>query len=175
MSEQFSCSEPTAKMIAEQLSLKEENVLKLDKIYKKIIRDIPYQYLAHIIRTIEEYVRNIDKEAGFFRITCTPIKDNKAIKGLAIAKYHKPYSFDISYDDSMPEIQKRVCIAHELGHLLVSIIHDRNYDRASHEPLSTVYGILITLHKKFCSDTKKTSSSDEEIIKDFKEMAGTNK
>ncbi len=175
MHNKFSCSPDTLKKMSEEFSIQEESIIQISQTYEKLINNIPYQYLAHIIRTIEEYVRNKVSGAGFFRITCKPIKNNAKVKGLASATYQKPYSFDIVYDDSMPEINKRVCIAHELGHLLVSVMFDQNYDRKPHEPLSSVYGILITLHKKYCKNTEKTKLSDEEIISDFKEMTSINK
>lgn len=171
MANKLFCNDPLlAAKISGEFPLKTENVASMIDMYEHLIKIIPYQYLAHIIRTIEEYVRQYVQGADFFRITCKPIKDNKKIQGLASATYQKPYSFDIVYDDSMPEIKKRVCIAHELGHLLVSIKPDRNYNIAPHEPLSSVYGILITLHKKYCKDVQKTSQSTDEIIKDFKNM-----
>ncbi len=175
MDNHFEAQSNTVKMISEKFLLNTDSIVKVNDGYNELINNIPYQYLAHIIRTIEEYVRRKVPKADFFRITCKPIKDNPKIKDLASAKYHKPYSFDIVYDGDMPEIKKRVCIAHELGHLLVCVMLGQNFDRQKHEPLSSVYGILITLHKKFCQGIQKTSELDEKIIQDFKDMTNLSK
>lgn len=179
MKNKFSCPDSAIRKISEEFPLNEKNIVKISKLYEKLIDEIPYQYLAHIIRTIEEYIRTHIKGADFFRITCKPIKNNEKIKGLASATYQKFYSFDIVYDDSgdndESEINKRVWIAHELGHLLVSVMLDQHYNLKPHEPLSSVYGILITLHKKFCKNTERTSISDDEIINDFKKILAMHK
>lgn len=167
MSDKFNCSTAARKKISKEFQLTEENISDVNKAYNKLIKNIPYQYLAHIIRTIEEYVRKTVKGADYFRITCMPAKPEDKMIG---ATYQKPYSFDILYDSNKSEIERRVFIAHELGHLLVSVMLNQNYGRQAHEPLSSVYGILITLHKMSCRDTERTSLSEEEIIEDFKKL-----
>lgn len=165
----FSCDQKTKKDVANLFDIKETSIDKMIEDYNRLIQNIPYQYLAHIIRTMEVYIRKNIPKSDFFRITCNPTKtSNDMIKGQAIAKYAKPYSFDIIYDKDMDDLQKRVCIAHELGHLFLVIMKDREYDD-KHEPLSTVYGILTMLHKQDFKNKEK-HKSDQAVLADFSLM-----
>lgn len=143
----FDFADEEIKTISNRFGIKKESIDALIVDYQKLIQDIPYQYLAHIIRTMETYVRKNVKDAQFFRITCEPTPEsNEALKGLAGATYHERYSFDIVYDKEMKDKDKRVCIAHELGHLFLVIMQNTEYD-AKHEPLSSIYGLLTMIHK----------------------------
>lgn len=115
----------TKNKIIQLLDVKEEVIDEYIKRYNTVT-DIPYQYLAHIIRTLETYVRK--KEGfGYFRITCTPTKDMARIaENLAAGFYDEKRSYDIYYDEYLPELQKRVAIAHELGHLFFIMEFDKN-------------------------------------------------
>ena len=62
--------------------LKEENIDNFESAYNKIVTEIPYQYLAHIIRTLETYVQE-KMDSPFFRITCTPADMGSVAQGLA--------------------------------------------------------------------------------------------
>lgn len=168
--QEFKCCEDTKHDICKTFSLKQESVDILTEDYKKLIQTIPYQYLAHIIRTMEVYIRNISPEWQFFRITCSPTNEsNKFLKELACATYQKFDSFDIVYDKDMTSLQKRVCIAHELGHLFLVVMTNREYGD-NHEPLSTVYGILTMLHKQQFQNKDKKHRSEQDVIADFSQM-----
>ena len=143
----FDFTDEEIKTISNRFDIKEETISTLIADYQKLIQNIPYQYLAHIIRTMETYVRKNIKDAQFFRITCEPTPEsNDALKGLAGATYHERHSFDIVYDKEMDGKDKRVCIAHELGHLFLVIMQKTGYD-VKHEPLSSLYGLLTMIHK----------------------------
>lgn len=168
--QEFKCSEETKRDICKIFSLKRDNVDVLMKDYKELVDTIPYQYLAHIIRTMEVYIRNLAPEWQFFRITCNPTNEsNEFLKELAIATYQEFDSFDIIYDKDMNPLQKRVCIAHELGHLFLVIMKNTNYEDR-HEPLSTVYGILTMLHKQQFQNKNKKHRSEQDVVADFSQM-----
>lgn len=167
---EFKCSEETKHDICKAFSLKKDSVDILTDDYRNLIKTIPYQYLAHIIRTMEVYIRNLAPEWQFFRITCTPTNEsNEFLKELACATYQEFDSFDIVYDKDMNPLQKRVCIAHELGHLFLVITKKRNYGD-KHEPLSTLYGILTMLHKQQFQHKDKKHRSEQDVIADFSQM-----
>jgi len=69
----------------------------------------------------------------------------------------------------MTPLQKRVCIAHELGHLFLEVMPNREYGDA-YEPLSTVYGILTMLHKQQFQNKDKKHKSEQDVIADFSQM-----
>ncbi len=181
MGNSFKCEPETLNRIYEEFKVDTKKVEMLKKYYEKMVESIPYQYLAHIIRTIEVYVRDNIEGSEDFRITCKPIS-TKMLKDLAYGElshdsYKEFYSYDILYyrnekeNTELDEIQQRVCIAHELGHLLLIIMTKTDFTISNHEPLSTVYGILITLHKLSCKDTKRTGFSQKEVMDGFVLMA----
>lgn len=155
----------TKNKIKQLLGVKEKLIDEYIKRYNTIT-DIPYQYLAHIIRTLETYIRKKDG-FGYFRITCTPTKDMSFIaKDLCGGFYNEKCSYDIYYDECLPELQKRVAIAHELGHLFFILEFYRN-ETDTHEPLSSLFGIITMLHKFQMAHSKEYHKSEEDIIRDF--------
>ncbi|MGP1520513.1 MAG: ImmA/IrrE family metallo-endopeptidase [Treponema sp.] len=156
-------------------NISQDNISSISDWYDKLIKNVPYQYLAHIMRTMEDYIRKNIPKAESFRITCMPTEESKdELKDLACATYQEGYSFDIVYDRNMSESRKRVCIAHELGHLWLVITTNKEYE-SNHEPLSSVFGLLIMLHKLDYKKQSKSSlshkqdvcDSEEELIREF--------
>ena len=135
--------------------------------YNKILSQSPYEYLAHLIRTMEIFVRN-QKNKDYFRITVTPNDSTSDIESLAWASYSGDwYSFDIYYDMKLDEIQKRVAIAHELGHLFYDVISE-TAEQAERETLSTLFGIAAMLHKYQCKSDVPLYLSEEDLVSKFK-------
>lgn len=158
-------STETKRKIEKTLSVSAENIDKLEKLYNKILNGISYQYLAHIIRTLETYIRE-NKNMPFFRITCNPSKPEEPAKGLAWGLYRPTYSYDISYDETANEVQARVAIAHELGHLFC-IVELGTKAGTNSEPLSSLFGIIAMLHKFQMLNQKEHHKSESDIIADF--------
>ena len=77
---QFVMTSEKEKFIAEQFEVKHETVSDLFKKYTELNSLNKKQYLAHIMRSLEEYIR-IHCEAPFFRITCRASSENPALKG----------------------------------------------------------------------------------------------
>lgn len=158
-------SEETRTEIEKTLSVTQENIERVERLYNKILNGISYQYLAHIIRTLETYIRE-NKDMPFFRITCNPAKPEEPAKGLAWSLYCPSYSYDISYDETADEVQTRVAIAHELGHLFCIVELGTKASNNS-EPLSSLFGIIAMLHKFQMLNQKKHHKSENDIIADF--------
>lgn len=175
MTNTFHLNNTRLNKIEDSFKIHKESILQLKDDYTKLVENVPYQYLAHIMRTMEDYIRKNVEKAEYFRITCMPTEESKdELKDLACATYQEKYSFDIVYDRNMSETRKRVCIAHELGHLWLVIQTNKNYD-STHEPLSSIYGLLIMLHKLDCQKQNSNSEArgeeteveEDKLIKEF--------
>lgn len=162
---QYKCKNTTVSSIAETFGVTPDNVEALNELYNKLIDCVPYQYLAHIIRNLESYVRSKEKSPKF-KILCLPMKGpTDTVKQLACARYKKGSSFTIVYDDRIDEKQKRIVIAHELGHLFLAVEAERGYEE-NHEPLSSVFGVISMLHKNEVAGSK-IKVAEVDLIKEF--------
>lgn len=154
-------------LIANQFSTSKDAIKACTDSYNKILSYSPYEYLAHLIRTMEIFVRN-QKNKEYFRITVTPNNSISGIESLAWASYSGDwYSFDIYYDEKLDEIQKRVAIAHELGHLFYDVISETP-EQSDRETLSTLFGIAAMLHKYQCKSDVPLYASEEDLVSKFK-------
>lgn len=163
----FLTSEIKKQIKRELKPLTDSNITTVETAYKEIVEKIPYQYLAHLIRTMEMYAQE-KLGCPFFRITCSPVEMRKVAQGLASGQYYDRTSFDIVYDSESDEMQTRVAIAHELGHLFVILLNDGQNTEDKHEPLSSLFGITAMIHKRIDNSGKKRChKSDEDIVKDF--------
>lgn len=134
--------------IAEAFSTDREIVTILEKVHNDLA--ITEQYLAHVIRAMESYMRKITGNQ-FFCIFCEPSLDGL---GMGSAQYfHEPF-FVIHFDRTMAVKDLRVYLAHELGHLfIIVIVNDKRAPRArlnindNAEPLSSLFGILTMADK----------------------------
>ena len=142
---QFVMDSVKEKFIAEQFNVKQETVSDLFKKYTDLNSLNKKQYLAHIMRSLEEYIR-VNCNAPFFRITCKASSANPALKGTGCASYKKRQSFNIVYDSNLDPKSARVVIAHELGHLFWITLSEREYTD-THEPLSSIFGIFTIMDK----------------------------
>lgn len=157
--------------MSESFHINVEQIKELQNKYKKLYESVKGQYLAHIIRSLEEYIRK-ELNAPFFTITCRPSSYNNALKGTGCASYIEGISFNIVYDCSLDAKSTRVIIAHELGHLFNAILFDKKYDEIK-EPLSSIFGIFTIIDKNnfYANETKPLlHKSCKDIIDDFKQL-----
>lgn len=157
--------EETKEEIQKTLEIEQRTICDFETRYEKLKNGISYQYLAHIIRTLETYIRE-NKKMNFFRITCHAKETNDKTKGLAWASYRKGFSYDICYDETAEGLQKRVAIAHELGHLFYLIEFDKTMDD-THEPLSSLFGIIALIDRQETLKSVEKHPSEKAIIQDF--------
>ena len=133
--------------ISGMFGIPEDRVNSLHTMYQnKIYRAMKRHYLAHVIRTMEEVLRELPNNE-MFRIICTPIAEDSRNIGIASAHYYKGRFFAIYYHPKTDEKQLRVMLAHELGHLflleLVNTSFGLDYsEKTEIEPISTIMGIF---------------------------------
>lgn len=155
--------------IAETFNVSEESVKKVRSMYDDVSKNIKFQYLAHVIRTVEQNIRKMLKRQSF-QINCIPLAGIDMKFGTA--KYYKNRAFMIYYDPRLDEKQLRIIVAHELGHLILAVSMNREYDAAI-EPLSSIFGVLTILEKnEFYEERSFPFQHDswQNIINDFKAL-----
>jgi hypothetical protein len=115
----------------------------LEKVFNNLA--IKNQYLAHIIRSMEDYIRKTTNNQ-LFRIICEPSLGDFEIGS---AQYFFGQFFVVHFNPQMSEKELRVYLAHELGHLFILAVmnnnmspRDRIADDADIEPLSSIFGIF---------------------------------
>lgn len=152
-------------IISKSFNVSKENIKQMEKLYENISKGIKYQYLAHVLRTVEEKIGECINNKRF-QIKCVELPDIK----LGSAQYYENDLYIIYYP-KIDEKQARVFIAHELGHLIIEImLKKENPNDGISEPLSTIFGIL-TMHDKsnfYKSNARNyIEKSLENIVKDF--------
>ena len=164
----FSVDTEKINHIAERFETKQKTVEELHRKYSELNGRMKDQFLAHVMRSLEEYIRE-HHNAPLFRITCRASTNNPALKGTGCASYKEKLSFNIVYDSNMDPRQARVVIAHELGHLFAITVFNRDY-KEKHEPLSSIFGIFTILDKNDFYAEKTVPfqhKSWQDIVSDF--------
>ena len=179
----FKINDKKLNYIAKEFGIELEHVQILYDAYKQIHDGMKGQYLAHIIRTMEVKLQDLTHNP-LFKIVIEPIPVADRII-TARAQYQKNNFFLISYPAHLDDIQLRVYLAHELGHLyliecLNHAVKDANFtEDTKTEPLSTVFGIFAILDKNdfyaTISEKQLLHKTWEDVIKDFKLLANRNK
>ena len=179
----FKINDEKLRHIAKEFDIEFESALSLYKEYEKIHNGMKGQYLAHIIRTMEVQLQKLTGNP-LFKIVIDPIPvDDKIFT--ARAQYQKNSFFLISYPAHLNDIQLRVYLAHELGHLyliefLNNIDKDANFtEKTKTEPLASLFGIFAILDKNdfyaTIGEKNLLHSTWQAVIDDFKLLANRNK
>jgi hypothetical protein len=147
----FSITDSLLAEIASCFNIPKDLVSNIHTLHKDIVNGMKQQYLAHVIRTIEDRLRSLPGNE-MFRIICSPVKGSEMSTGIASARYYKNRYFAIYYHPKTEEKQLRVMLAHELGHLfLVEMFNaslKKDYDENTlMEPVPTVFGVFTILDK----------------------------
>lgn len=179
----FKINDKKLNYIAQEFGIEVKSVQDLYNKYKKIHDGMKEQYLAHIIRTMEVQLQKLTGNP-LFKIVIEPITVDNTIF-TARAQYQKNNFFLISYPSHFNDIQLRVYLAHELGHLyliefLNNVIEGVNLTENSKiEPLSTLFGIFVILDKNDFYSTigekRLLHKTWQAVIEDFKLLANRNK
>jgi len=122
MNDEFSITtEERISKIAEEFNVKRESVELLHKEFRVIEAEIKKQRLAHLTRVLESYCKKITGNQKFF-IEYVPYKvRTPRMRGAMSTIFHQSFNkFTIYYDDTLPQRNIRVNIAHELGHLYLN-------------------------------------------------------
>ena len=170
----FTLTDDILEKIAKRFNFDIAQLKNLRRFYGGFAEDMKQQYLAHVIRMMEELLRKVSGNE-MFRIVCSPVLSSAENLGIAGAHYYKNRYFAIYYHPNIEQKQLRVLLAHELGHLfLIELINskfDRQYDEKTMiEPLSTLLGIFIIFDKNEFYHNKTVSfrhTTPEAILDDF--------
>jgi len=170
----FTVTDEIVAKIAKQYNMPKKRVASVRAFYKDFVNDMKHQYLAHIIRTMEERLRSVTNN-DMFRIVCSPVDRSSKELGIAQAQYFKKRYFAIYYHPNTDEKQLRVLLAHELGHLFLvemanSILNKQYNEKTSTEPTATVFGISAIFDKNDFYWNKTAPfkhKSPDEILDDF--------
>lgn len=170
----FTVTDEIITQISKQYNMPRERVINLQNFYREFVGDMKQQYLAHIIRTMEEQIRTASGNP-MFRIVCSPVDRSSKELGITRAQYYKNRYFAIYYHPNTNEKQLRVLLAHELGHLFLieminSAFNEQYSEKADSEPSSTVFGILAIFDKNEFYHNKTAPfkhKSPDEILSDF--------
>ena len=178
MTSQFSVDDEKFAFISREFNVDEKTVRTVYNIFRKVLNDVKYQYLAHIIRSMETYIRKKTNNP-MFQINCQPLDlNNSTIFNIGCAQYFRGQYFTIFFDPRMDEKQLRVCLAHELGHLfIVELLNERLEtgtkpftNETNTEPVSSIFGAFTILDKNhFYQEQEKSYNHGtwEDIIRDF--------
>jgi hypothetical protein len=150
----FSIDDKKLKFISESFEVDIKRIRIVHAIFGKVISEVKNQYLAHIIRCMEAFIR---KETGnpMFQINTFPVDPKSPNFNVGCAQYFPKRYFSIFFHPRMDDKQLRVCLAHELGHLfLIELLNEgqkkggKTFSPATlTEPISSVFGIFTIMDK----------------------------
>ena len=180
MSDEFFITEERIVLIAKSFGVREDDVKKLYNEFSALESQIKDHYLAHISRILEVYFKSKTGNREFY-IECKPFRINASGQRGAISFYTRFHKFSIFYDSTLPEKERRINIAHELGHLYLLARyyaetgkdHKPKFDQTT-DPLSSIFGLFIITDKNHFYETLATSGryhdNWQSILDDFKKL-----
>jgi hypothetical protein len=174
---EFSITDEKIAHISSQFHIKKSDTELVHNLFSRVIDGVKNQYLAHIIRCMESYIR---QKTGnpMFQINTFPIDPNSPVLNVGCAQYYPKCYFTIFFHPRMDEKQLRACLAHELGHLfIIELLNEEKTDDSKlfdkttlTEPLSSVFGIFTIMDKNHFYREKAPNfnhHSWEEIVQAF--------
>ena len=180
MSDEFVITSERKDIIANDFGIPINSVENLFQNFVKLRDQIKDHYLAHISRVLETYFKEKTGNREFF-IECKPFRViTPGLRG-AVSYYHPLHRFTINYNNNLPERERRINIAHELGHLYLfanycaekGIDKSFKYERTT-EPLSSIFGLYIISDKNNFYENLAASDRNhnnwQEILDDFKKL-----
>jgi hypothetical protein len=149
-------------------------------VFNHVITEVKNQYLAHIIRSMESYIRKETKNP-MFQINTFSMDPSSPMLNVGCAQYFPKRYFSIFFHPNMDEKQLRVCLAHELGHLfIIEMVNEGIKDgvkplsqKTLTEPLSSIFGIFTIADKNnFYKDrgVLLNHHSWKDIVSDFLQL-----
>ena len=174
---EFEITDEKIKAISQRFSVGEDTVRLVHRVFSNVISGVKNQYLAHIIRCMEAYIRKKTNNP-FFQINSSPMDPDSPMLNVGCAQYFPKQFFTVFFHPKMDDKQLRVCLAHELGHLfMIELVNENKTDgeplldeKALTEPLSSIFGIFtITDKNDFYKDRgyRLNHKSWDDIVNDF--------
>jgi Zn-dependent peptidase ImmA (M78 family) len=174
---EFSVTDEKIAYISEQFRVNGSQVRLIHRFFSRVIGEVKNQYLAHVIRCMESYIR---KKTGnpMFQINTFPLDTESPMLNVGCAQYYPERYFVIFFHPRMDEKQLRACLAHELGHLfIIELLNEEKTDGSEHfdkttvtEPLSSIFGIFTIMDKNLFYKEKAINfnhRSWEELVQAF--------
>jgi hypothetical protein len=149
----FNIDDTKLNFISDSFEVNIQRVRIVHEIFTRVISGVKNQYLAHIIRCMEVFIR---KETGnpMFQINTFPMDTDSPVFNVGCAQYYPKRYFSIFFHPRMDDKQLRVCLAHELGHLfLIEMLNEAKQKGESltpavlTEPISSIFGIFTIMDK----------------------------
>jgi len=180
VNDEFVITDERLSRIAKEFRLSQESVVKLHKEFEGLKKQIKDHYLAHISRVLEVFFKEKTGNREFF-IECKPFRINAPGQRGAVSFYHRFHRFTINYDSTLPERERRINIAHELGHLYLLARYyaetGKEYEpklEETTEPLSSIFGLFTISDKNHFYETLVDSGRNHDnwqsILDDFKKL-----
>jgi len=181
MSNEFEITGKRLDRIADTFHVSREAVDKLYGEFEKLRVQIKDHYLAHISRVLEVYFKEKTGNKEFF-IECKPFRVNAPGQRGAVSFYRRFRRFTVNYDSTLPERERRINIAHELGHLYLLARYyaetGNEYNQKleiTTEPLSSIFGLFTISDKNNFYENLTASGRNhadwQSILDDFKKIS----
>ncbi|PIE04364.1 MAG: hypothetical protein CSA76_04650 [Spirochaetales bacterium] len=150
----FTLSTKDRNLIAETFNVKEKIVTILAEDFESTVKErISREFLSHVVSALEKMAREITGNKLFI-IELKPLADGYNVFS---SKYSPRRFFTVYYPEDMEPKQKRVGIAHELGHLYVLLLLKLSDVLGGDENLCSIFSILTIADR--CQFYKKDSSA----------------
>jgi hypothetical protein len=151
---EFSVTDEKIAYISDQFRVGKTQVKRIYELFSTVIGGVKNQYLAHIIRCMESYIRK-KTESPMFQINTFPLDPASPVLNVGCAQYYPKRYFTIFFHPRMDERQLRACLAHELGHLfIIELLNEGKNDGSEPfdtttltEPISSIFGIFTIMDK----------------------------
>jgi len=161
--------------ISKRFKIPKSRVENMYKFWGRVVKTMEKQYLAHVIRAMEEELRRLPGHK-LFQILCTPISG--ASGRVPQARYKKGQYFAIYFRPIANEKQLRVELAHELGHLFLlamsHVYYGVKYDpNTPVEPASSIMGIFTVLEKNefYHNEAQRfLHGTVDDVLQDFENL-----
>jgi len=176
---EFIITEERLDIIAQTFGVERDSVEKLHRDYSVLEALVKEHHLAHAIRATESYFK-IKGKRGFY-IEFEPFSINIPSMRNAMSAYDRDRKFTIYYKDCLSLQERRVVIAHELGHLFLlarawndgGTSYKPKYERTV-ELLSSIFGLFILTDKNHFYETLDSAGYKypewKNILEDFKKL-----
>jgi len=180
VNDEFVITDERLSRIAKEFRLPQESVEKLHAEFEVLKKQIKDHYLAHISRVLEVYFKEKTGNREFF-IECKPFRINAPGQRGAVSIYHRFHRFSINYDSTLSERERRINIAHELGHLYLLARYyaetgkecEPKFEETT-EPLSSIFGLFTISDKNHfyenLIDSGRNHNDWQSILDDFKKL-----
>ncbi len=150
----FTIKEEDITAIANTFNEREETVRILAKDFANTVKErISREFLSHVVSSLEKMAREVTGNQLFI-IELKPLTDGHNVFS---SKYSPKRFFTVYYPKDMEPKQKRVGIAHELGHLYVLLLLKLPDVSEKDENLCSIFSILTIADR--CQFYKKESAA----------------